>query len=64
MSPPSSIRILVGHVLHIHQLTPDLENAINTELTRLGYLPDTDIEALELLMEAMDSGLVKLVPSY
>lgn len=60
----SSIRALVSKALYIHQLTPDLENAINTELTRLGYLPDTDIEALELLMEAMDSGLVKLVPSF
>jgi hypothetical protein len=64
MNSSSSIRILVGKALHIHRLTPDLENAINTELTRLGYLPDTDAEALELLMEAMDSGLVRLVPSY
>lgn len=64
MNPKSSIRVLVGKALHIHQLTPDLENAINTELTRLGYLPDTDMEALELLMEAMDTGLVRLVPSH
>jgi hypothetical protein len=38
------------------RLTPDIENAINAELTRLGYLPDTDFEALELLMSEMDAG--------
>ncbi|MGD1860037.1 MAG: hypothetical protein ACFB0E_08710 [Leptolyngbyaceae cyanobacterium] len=63
MNPQSSIRILVSKVLAIHQLTPDLEQAINTELTRLGYLPDGDVEVLELLMEALDSGRVRLVPS-
>lgn len=63
MKPQSSIRALVSKVLSIHQLTPDLEQAINTELTRLGYLPEGDVEVLELLMEALDSGLVRLVPS-
>lgn len=64
MKSPSSIRSLVSKAISIHKLTPDLENAINTELTRLGYLPDTDVEALELLMESMDSGLISLVSSY
>jgi len=63
MKPHSSIRTLVSRVLSIHQLTPDLEQAINNELTRLGYLPEGDAEVLELLMEALDSGLVRLVPS-
>lgn len=63
MKPQSHIRTLVSKVLSIHQLTPDLEQAINSELTRLGYLPDGDAEVLELLMEALDSGLVRLVPS-
>lgn len=63
MKPQSSIRALVSRVLSIHQLTPDLEQAINNELTRLGYLPEGDAEVLELLMESLDSGLVRLVPS-
>lgn len=63
MKPQSSIRTLVSRVLSIHQLTPDLEQAINSELTRLGYLPEGDAEVLELLMEGLDSGLVRLVPS-
>jgi len=63
MNPQSRIRLLVSKVLSIHQLTPDLEQAINTELTRLGYLPEGDVEVLELLMEALDSGAVRLVPS-
>lgn len=49
--------------LYIRKLTPEIENAINSELTRLGYLPDTDFEALELLMSEMDSGRVGLVPN-
>ena len=63
MKPQSTIRTLVSRVLSIHQLTPDLEQAINSELTRLGYLPEGAAEVLELLMEALDSGLVRLVPS-
>lgn len=63
MIPQSRIRVLVSKVLSIHQLTPDLEQAINSELTRLGYLPEGDAEVLELLMEALDAGIVRLVPS-
>lgn len=63
MYPSSSIRALVEKALYIHKLTPEIENAINTELTRLGHLPDTDFEALELLMSEMDSGRVGLVPN-
>ena len=63
MNPSSSIRLLVEKALHIRKLTPDIENAINSELTRLGHLPDTDFEALELLMAEMDAGRVGLVPS-
>lgn len=62
MSSSNSIRVLVGKALHIRKLTPDIENAINSELTRLGCLPDTDFEALELLMSEMDAGRVGLVP--
>ncbi|MGF1461039.1 MAG: hypothetical protein ACFBSG_18675 [Leptolyngbyaceae cyanobacterium] len=63
MQPKSSIRALVAKVLSIHRLTPDLEQAINSELTRLGHLPDGDVEVLELLMEALDTGSVRLVSS-
>jgi len=44
-------------------LTPDIENEINYELTRLGYISDIDYEALELLMDEMDAGRVQLVSS-
>jgi hypothetical protein len=64
MVPQSRIRVLVSRVLSIHQLTPDLEQAINSELTRLGYLPEGDVEVLELLMEALDTGIVSLVSSH
>jgi hypothetical protein len=57
------IRKLVEKALHIRQLTPDIENEINYELTRLGYISDVDYEALELLMSEMDAGRVRLVPS-
>ncbi|MEO1299496.1 MAG: hypothetical protein AAFW75_27715 [Cyanobacteria bacterium J06636_16] len=62
MSPSNSIRLLVEKALYSRRLTPDIENAINSELTRLGYLPDTDFEALELLMAEMDAGRIGLVP--
>ncbi len=58
-----AIRQLVEKALHIKQLTPDIENAINTELTQLGYVSDVDYEALELLMTEMDAGRIKLVSS-
>ncbi|HIK09497.1 MAG TPA: hypothetical protein IGS52_04405 [Oscillatoriaceae cyanobacterium M33_DOE_052] len=56
------IRILVEKALYIKELTPDIENGINSELTRLGYIDDVDFEALELLMAEMDAGRIKLVP--
>lgn len=58
-----AIRQLVEKALHIKQLTPDIENAINFELTQLGYVSDVDYEALELLMTEMDAGRIQLVPS-
>lgn len=61
MQTPSGIRRLVEKALYFRCLTPDLENAINSELTRLGHVPDTDCEALELLMAEMDAGRVKLM---
>lgn len=60
---PSPIRQLVEKALDIRQLTPAIEHEINRELTRLGYISEADYEALELLMEYMDEGLVRLVPS-
>ena len=55
------IRKLVSKALSIKQLTPDIENEINYELTRLGYISDVDYEALELLMSEMDAGRIRLV---
>ncbi len=61
MKASAAIRHLVERVLYIKRLTPDLENQINAELTRMGYVSDVDYEALELLMDHMDRGLVQLV---
>ncbi|MBO9998313.1 MAG: hypothetical protein J7641_04770 [Cyanobacteria bacterium SID2] len=63
MKASAVIRHLVEKALYIKCLTPDIENAINAELTRLGYISDVDYEALELLMDEMDRGHIKLVPS-
>lgn len=63
MNTTYAIRRLVEKALHIRQLTPDIENEINYELTRLGYISDADYEALELLMSEMDAGRVRLVPN-
>ncbi|MBF2077583.1 MAG: hypothetical protein IGR76_03465 [Synechococcales cyanobacterium T60_A2020_003] len=63
MKTSHAIRRLVEKALHIKQLTPDIENAINYELTRLGYISDADYEALELLMDEMDQGRIRLSPS-
>jgi hypothetical protein len=63
MNVPSGIRKLVGQALQRRKLTPEIENAINLELTRLGHLPETDFEALELLMVEMDAGRIQLVPT-
>ena len=62
MASPFIIRQLVSKALHTRQLTPDIENQINHELTRLGYISEADYEALELLMSEMDEGRIKLVP--
>jgi hypothetical protein len=58
------IRRLVEQALYLRQLTPTIENSINSELTRLGHISSVDYEALELLMEEMDAGRVALVASY
>lgn len=58
-----AIRQLVEKALYMKQLTPDIEDAINSELTQLGYVSDVDYEALELLMTQMDAGRIQLVPS-
>ena len=63
MKTTYAIRKLVAEALHIRKLTPDIENEINYELTRLGYISDADYEALELLMSEMDAGRVQLVPN-
>lgn len=57
------IRGLVEKALYIRKLTPDIEHAINTELTRMGHISDVDYEALELLMAEMDAGRIQLIPS-
>ncbi|PSN16921.1 hypothetical protein C7293_00645 [filamentous cyanobacterium CCT1] len=62
MTPTFSIRRLVEQALHSGLLTPEIEQGINSELTRLGYLPIGDSEALELLMYEMDEGRIRLVP--
>jgi hypothetical protein len=63
MHPTAVIRRLVEQALYLKQLTPEIENGINSELTRLGYISDVDYEALELLMAEMDAGRIRLVPS-
>lgn len=63
MKTTHPIRHLVEKALHIKKLTPDIENEINYELTRLGYVSEVDYEALELLMAEMDAGRVQLVPT-
>ncbi len=63
MKTKYAIRQLVEKALDIKRLTPDIENAINSELTQRGYISDVDYEALELLMAEMDAGRIQLVPS-
>ena len=63
MKSSEIIRRLVEKALYIKCLTPDMENEINYELTRLGHISDIDYEALELLMSEMDAGRIRLVPS-
>ncbi len=59
-----AIRQLVEKALYFRSLTPEIENAINSELTQTGYISDVDYEALELLMSEMDAGRIKLVPRF
>ncbi len=63
MESKNAIRQLVEKAISIRRLTPDIENEINYELTRLGYISDVDYEALELLMDEMDAGRIALVAS-
>jgi hypothetical protein len=63
MQSTKVIRQLVEKALYIKRLTPDIENAINYELTQLGHISDVDYEALELLMAEMDAGRIQLVPN-
>lgn len=63
MKTRHAIRLLVEKALSLRKLTPEIENEINYELTRLGYVSDVDYEALELLMAEMDAGRIKLVAS-
>ncbi|NEQ95425.1 MAG: hypothetical protein F6K30_01615 [Cyanothece sp. SIO2G6] len=63
MKTTNVIRQLVEQALYIKQLTPDIENRINSELTQQGYVSEVEYEALELLMAEMDAGRVRLVPS-
>ena len=63
MENKNAIRQLVEKAISIRRLTPDIENEINYELTRLGYISDVDYEALELLMDEMDAGRIALVAS-
>ncbi|TAF50658.1 MAG: hypothetical protein EAZ61_12190 [Oscillatoriales cyanobacterium] len=58
------LRLLVEQVLYSKRLTPDIEQKINNELTRMGYISDVDYEALELLMDEMDCGRIESVASY
>lgn len=64
MKTTNVIRQLVEQALYIRQLTPDIENKINSELTQQGYVSEVEYEALELLMAEMDAGRVRLVPSF
>ncbi|MBD1864317.1 MULTISPECIES: hypothetical protein [Trichocoleus] len=63
MQATAVIRHLVEKALYFKKLTPDIENEINYELTRRGYISDVDYEALELLMAEMDAGRIQLVAS-
>lgn len=63
MNSSHVIRKLVAKALYVKRLTPDIENEINYELTRLGHISDADYEALELLMSEMDAGRIQLVPN-
>lgn len=59
-----AIRRLVEKAIYLRRLTPEIEDEINYELTRTGYICDVGYEALELLMAEMDAGRIQLVASY
>jgi hypothetical protein len=59
----SFIRSLVEKALYLGSLTPEIERGICAELARLGHLPLGDSEVLELLMNEMDAGRIRLVPT-
>ena len=63
MGSAFSICRLVENALHTGALTPEIEQGINAELSRLGHLPLGASEALELLMYEMDAGRIRLVPT-
>ena len=63
MNAPLAIRRLVEKAIYLKELTPEIENEINYEMTRLGYISDVEYEALELLMHEMDAGRIRLAPS-
>lgn len=63
MNAPLAIRRLVEKAIYLKELTPEIENEINYELTRRGYICDVEYEALELLMSEMDAGRIRLIPS-
>jgi hypothetical protein len=58
------LRLLVEQVLYSKRLTPEVEQKINNELARMGYISDVDYEALELLMDEMDCGRIESVASH
>lgn len=55
------IRNLVNKALLVRQLTPEIEEEINLELSLKGFISDTDYAALEHLMREMDEGRIRLV---
>jgi hypothetical protein len=62
MNNTGIIHRLVAEALYLKQLMPHIEAQINEELSRLGYISDVDYEALELLMEEMDTGRIQPIP--
>ncbi|WP_425214293.1 hypothetical protein [Tumidithrix helvetica] len=63
MAVKNVIRNLVNRALLVKQLTPEIEEEINLALTVQGYISDTEYEALEYLMKAMDEGKIRLTAS-
>jgi hypothetical protein len=61
MAARSAIKNLVNQALFVRQLTPHIEDSINSELTMQGHISDDDFAALENLMIAMDTGRIRLI---